>query len=578
MIKKNFPQKPGVYLMKDSSGKILYIGKAKNLKFRIKQHFSSNSSNILKEKIKKIDIIVVNSEKEALILENNLIKKIKPKHNILLKDDKTFIKLIITKEKWPKISIIRKKENKNKFFGPYPYLKEIDLLFPIRRCSDHEFKNRKRACILYDMKKCPAPCVGKCTHEEYMENIKLAISFLKGENKKIITELNKKMAFYSKNLFFEKADEILKKIKKIKDIQENQYVENLKTKESDIIGIFKVNNNVSIHILIIKNNSLIGSKNFNFNKIFSDEKTILENFLLQNYTDPQSTPKSIIIPFNLPNKKEIEEIIYSKLNKKPKILYPKIGEKKKLLELANKNAKVSFEKEENLLLDIKNILKLNYFPKIIKCFDISNIYKNYVAGMTTFINGKKEKKKQKIFKIKKHCSSDLSALKEVLFRHLSKNPNPCNLIIVDGGKQHLNIALKVLKELSITTIDVIAITKQKSLHTKGLTEEKIFIPSEKDPILIAPNSSVLFLLQRIRDEAHRIAISFLRKTIKKTMNRSILDNIKGIGPKKKKNLLKHFKSIKNIKKASLEELTTIKDISIKDAQNVIKNTSGIVET
>jgi excinuclease ABC subunit C len=595
MIKdiKNIPNKIGVYLMRDKNKKILYIGKAKDLKKRIKSYFSQKDTramiNILIPKIQKVDFFIVKTEKEALILENNLIKKHKPTYNILLKDDKTFVSLMLTNDKWPMLKLIRKRnlKDKNRYFGPYTNAKAakqtlslILKLFPIRQCSNEEFKKRKKPCILYEIKKCLAPCVNKCSKEEYMENVKSIILLLKGKNKKVLSDLKNKMKKASKNLEFEKANELLNLLKKIKHVQEIQHVDNLYAKNIDAIGIFFENNFFTISQLIFRENRLIGSNHFNFsNKIFEEEK-ILENFIIQNYTKKDFLPSTILVPINLKNKKEIEEILLSSQKKKIKIIYPKKGEKKNLINLALQNAKAllqkektNFSKNENFLLQLQRTLTLKNYPRYIECFDISNIGPFFrVGSLVVFVNGEKIKEKTRLFNIKTKKPSDIYAMEEVLTRHLSKSlkeKHLPDLLIVDGGKQQLNIALKVLEKLKIASIDVIGLAKEKGRHDKGLTKEKIFLPYKKDPILIDKQSQILFFLQKIRDEAHRVAFFFHKKKREKKIKRSVLDDIKGIGERRKKILLKHFKSIENMKKASLKELQ-IKGISKKLAENIYK--------
>jgi excinuclease ABC subunit C len=412
-----------------------------------------------------------------------------------------------------------------------------------------------------------------------MKNLHLAKEFLKRENKKVLKYLNQKMKIESENLNFEKASQILNIIKQLK---ETQYVENISFEKADVLGIYKKDFSFTIVVLIFRNKNLIGSKNFKFSNIISDQKTVLENFILQNYFTKQNDAKAILSPLILLNKKYIEEILLIKTQKKIKILHPKNKEEKNLIEMAYQNAKNLFIKEktqislrEKHLTYLQKKLFLNRFPKKIQCFDVSNICKSFpVAAMVTFINGKRDKTQTKLFNIK-NFTSDISAIEESLYRHFSKEKqktlNLPDLLIIDGGKQHLNVAIKVLKDLSIATVDIISIAKQNSRHDMGLTQEKIFLPYKKDPIFLDIKSPALFILQKIRDASHMVAISFHKKKRKKTITKSALDDIPNIGPLKKKILLKHFKSVKNLKKASLKDLEKLKKISKKDAINILKN-------
>ena len=588
---KKLPSKFGVYIMKDINGKILYVGKAKNLKNRIKQYFLGKdtraSISFLVDQIESIETMIVSNDKEALILENTLIKKHQPKYNILLKDDKTYVSIMInTPHKWPMIKLIRLKgqpKDKNLYFGPYTNVKAaraiqnlLYKLFPLRQCSDSELQNRSRPCILYDIKKCIAPCVNKCTKKKYDALVEKVISFLKGKDKSIIKDLHKKMKIASKNLEYEKADIHLSLIKQIKHIMLDQFVDILSTKNSDVIGFYQSKNSLMIAKLIFINGRLTQSEHFSFFEIASPIDEVIESFILQHYLKKPTTAKEIIVPIKLPHIKNIESIL-QKHHKNLKIIYPIKGKKKELIKLANENAKSLLLQEKNLkslkekeLLELQSILHLTNFPTHIVCFDTSNISgTTSVGGMTTFIDGIKNRSKTKLFKIKTEKKGDIAAFEEILFRHFSKLKTFPDLLILDGGKQQLNIALKVLDKLKIASIDVIALTKEKAKHTKALTKERVFIPHIKDPIIINPQSPTLFLLQQIRDEAHRIAISFHKKSrAKKTITTSLF-KIPGIGPKKTKTLLKTFKSIKNLKKAKRADLEKLGILNFKDIDKIL---------
>ena len=587
----NYPISTGVYLMKDSNSHVIYVGKANNLRNRLKQYFIPGRDtramiSILVSQVNVIETIIVDTEKEALILECNLIKKYKPKYNILLKDDKTYASLVVTKEKWPIIKLVRKKKKKHSrdtYFGPYTNAKAarhilniILSLFPLRQCSNNIFKNRTRPCILYDIKRCIGPCCSKCTDKEYMQMVGYAISLLKGKNKDILKDLNIKMKVSADNLEYEKAQNYLEKINHIKHILQTQYVDNLSSKNCDALGIYQDGKSTVISKLIYRESKLIGSNYFSFTQTAEDEISILESFILQHYNDANIQPSTILIPINLSNKNTLIEILNPK---KLKIIFPQKGEKLSLIKMANKNAKEALNQEkdanierEKLLLSIQSILHLSKFPHHIKCFDTSHISEtNRVASMVTFINGKLDKSKMKLFIIKTKDKGDTASLEEILYRYFSKQENLlCDLVIVDGGKGQLNTALKVFNKLNIVSIDVIGIAKQQSRHDKGLTSEQLFSPFDNKPIMINPKSPILFLLQNIRDEAHKAAISFHRRKRDKEITKSTLDNIEGIGEIKKKALLQYFKSIEEIKRATKEELKKIGKLTRTDIENIDK--------
>lgn len=592
---KKLPKEPGVYLMKDQNSEVLYIGKAKNLKVRLKQYFDLQDTRamipFLLEKVVSIETIVTTSEKEALLLENNLIKKHKPKYNALLKDDKTFVSLMVNhKHPYPMIKLVRHKGAPAKdglYFGPYTNSlaarETFDVLrglFPLRQCSDQELISRKRPCILYSIKKCLAPCVKKCTQQEYNFYVDQTIEFLKGHDASIVKELKRKMQEASDQLEFEKAADFLRTIKQLEHVQENsKSLVHSHRIDSDVIGLFKSHLEVVITILNFREGKLIGSSHFCFKEIAQSDEALLQSFLLQNYQNETSTPKEILIPFTLENKEEIEEILKETLERSIKIICPEKGEKKELIDLAYSNAKTLMhqkiseeQKQENSLQELQNKLSLSRFPMVIECFDTSNISgSSAVASMVCFVNGKKCTNRYRTYKIKGDATDDYNAMKEVLKRRYEKKELDLpDLIIVDGGKGQLHVAQKILQELEIASCDLIALAKEEARHDKGLTQERVFILDEKEPIIFSKHSSVLFLLQQIRDEAHRKAISFHRLQRGVKLLKSELDELNGIGPKKKELLLKRFGSVRKIKDAKKEELQQIKSLTKKDIETLLK--------
>lgn len=591
-----YPDQPGVYLMKDDQDTVLYVGKAKNLRVRLKQYFAESGDQremvpYLITQIENIDTIVALTEKDALILENNLIKRHQPKYNVLLKDDKTFISLLVTRHKWPMIRLVRykgKPKNEGAYFGPYTNAlaarQTFDLisrLFPLRQCSDAELASRQRPCLLYDIKRCIAPCVEKCTKEEYASHVEAAMRLLKGHDKEVLKELKRRMEAASEALEFEKADTLLQMIHQIEHVTQVQHVDNPAAKDCDVVGLYREADAVMIALLFFREGKLIGSEHFSFHLIASNDAEILESFLLQHYKNLISgIPAEIMVPVALSQEEALSEILSETAQKKVAVLTPQKGKKRDLVEMAQRNAQALFVREqdarslkEKMLLDLQETLQLTRFPRRIECFDTSNISgTDPVASLTCFVNGEKDKSRKRLFKIRGK-GDDYAAMREVLHRHFVKEKEKndfCDLLIVDGGKGQLNIALEVFQELQIATVDVIGLTKEDARHDKGLTQEKIYVPHRKDPLLIDPRSPLLFLLQKIRDEAHRQAIEYHRKRRSKRTLSSSLDEIPGIGPVKKKRLLQRFGSVKAIREASREELKTVQGITEKDI-NILKS-------
>lgn len=585
-----FPMEPGVYLMKNADGDVIYVGKANKLKARIKQYFIPGRDGrpmvpFLTAEIATIDTIVVSNEKEALLLENTLIKRHQPKFNAFLKDDKTFISLMINhKHSWPMIKLIRYKGKPKKdglYFGPYTSafaarqtFELLTRLFPLRQCSDQELVRRTRPCILYDIKRCIAPCVKKCTKEEYQTFVHGAIDFLRGQDKKIVKELKVEMEKASASLEFEKADALLKTIRQIEHvIAPRGIVAKPGGKDCDALAIHRQGDEVMLVQLIFREGKLIGSEHYSFSEVAGTDEEIFSSFILQFYKDQKNLPEELLVPVPLPN--AVSEII------SVDILTPKKGDKREIVELAQKNAKAIFQQEkdqqelkEKMLLDLQETLKLNRYPERIECFDTSNIAgTELVAAMVAFTHGERDKKRTRLFKIRDiKKGDDYAALHQVLSRRLirarEENDLP-DLIVLDGGKGQLNVALKVFKELDLATVDVIAVAKEEAKHTHGMTREKVYLPHHSEPIILDYRSPLLFLLQKVRDATHDKAIGFHRKRRAKSLITSVLDELPGIGPIKKKRLLSHFGSFKRIKEASREELKKIKGVTDKDIDKII---------
>lgn len=590
---ERFPKEPGVYLMKNSAGIVIYVGKAKQLKRRVKQYFSKKPDNrpmipFLLGEIVSIETIVVETEKEALLVENTLIKKHKPKYNAFLKDDKTFISLMINHQHpWPMIKLVRykgKPPEKGLYFGPYTSAyaarqtyELLSRLFPLRQCSDDELIRRTRPCLLYGIKRCIAPCVGLCTKEQYHSFVEGAISFLKGKDEEIVETLYREMEEASEDLEFEKAGALLRTIQQIEHVTKTrQVVERAGGKDSDSLGLFRQADEVILMQLFVREGKLIGSEHYSFYHCLEEDEELLESFLLQYYQKKRDHPEEILLPISLKNASFIEEILEETHGRKISLHSPHRGNRKSLVTLAQKNAKTTFhlEKDENelrerMLLELSETLSLNRYPRRIECFDVSHISgSDLVASMVAFTDGQKDKKRTRLYKIKgMDKNDDYAALQQVLSRRLKRakeEDDLPDLLIIDGGKGQLHIAGEVLKELDIANVDFIALAKEKGRHDKGMSAERIFLPHKKDPLSLPLRSPLLLLLQQIRDETHAQAVGFHRKRRQKRLLVSTLEQISGIGFVKRKRLLQHFKSLSRILAATDEELLSIPAITKKD--------------
>ena len=594
----SFPVLPGVYIMKTHAGAVLYVGKAKNLRLRVRQYFLPAGDGrhmvpFLIDKVESIETIVVTSEKEALLLENNLIKQHKPRFNALLKDDKTYTALKIThKSPWPKLELVRYKgqpKHDGLYFGPYTSAQAarrtfdlLNRLFPLRQCSDQEFARRTRPCILYDMKRCIAPCVNKCTKEEYDQHVERTIKFLRGQDTEVVQDLYEEMHKASDLLEFEKAAVLYKTIRQIEATLEGQRVDKPLGTDIDALAIFRQGDEVILNQLIFRGGKLMGSSHYDFAKIAEEDHELLETFLVQHYQKQDDLPHEILLPVSLDDSDAIVEIISQQKRRRVQIYAPQRGDKKALVEMAFINAETTFKKEkdaqtirEKTLLEMQDKFHLSKFPKRIECFDNSNIAgKMIVSSLVAFTDGLKDSKRYRKYKIRTvDTSDDYAAMREAMERRYKRakeeNDLP-DLLIVDGGKGHLNAALKVMSDLNIISVDIISLAKEEGRHDKGMTAEQVFLPNHKDPLLLKRTSPILFLLQQIRDEAHRTALTYHRKLRSKKNLRSSIDDIPGIGPVKRKGILTHFGSVKKLLEATSDDLLKIPSLNQRDRQALIE--------
>lgn len=581
IFNKDIPSNPGVYLMKNNS-KVIYIGKAKNLSKRVSSYFNrehlDEKTKELVKNIDDLDFIICNTELDALILENNLIKKYSPKYNINLKDEKTYPYLLITNEYFPKISIIRttKKLNLNlgEYFGPYPYgiwnlKKTLTKLYQIRDCNRDMTKIYPRPCLKFHMKLCSGPCINKSILSQYESNIKDIKEILKGNTKEILEKLQNNMIAAAENMDFEKAILLREQKKEIESNIQNQISEATNSVNEDVFLFQLEDNKIFLCILNIREGKILG-KNFhtiNLEHKFYDD--ILEDILITYYSK-YPIPKNIIFQENLENEQEkIEEIFSGIFNKKISLFFPKIkSRRRELLEMGLLNLQKDIENFYNKksivekgLNDLYKALDLKRFPFKIECFDISNIQgKDAVASMSVAVEGKKAKKLYRKFKItSKDTPDDFQMMREVIERRYSKLPlnEFPDVILIDGGLGQINAVGEILKNLGKDGIsELLSIAKK---------EEEIYKYTVNSPYIFSKSDEALKILQRVRDEAHRFGVTYHRLLRNKRVISSELDTIPGIGPKRKELLLKTFGSVKQIKKATLSDLEKIipKQLAIK---------------
>lgn len=605
---KNLPDQPGVYIMKDSSGEIIYIGKAVSLKNRVRQYFQASKSHTAKVRamvshIHDFEYILTDSELEAFILECNLIKKHRPRYNILLKDDKHYPYIKITMEEdYPRILMTRKLEkDKNRYFGPYTSaasVKEtielIRKIFPIRTCNRdvHYGTVTGRPCLYFHINQCLGPCQGNVDMGEYREMIKQVCKFLEGKHDDLLKELKNKMAEAAENLQFELAALLRDRIASVERILQNQKIISTAMEDQDVIAYARDQDDVMVEMFFIRSGKLMGTEHFLLEDLQDTEsKEVLQSFIKQFYLTAAFIPKEILLQEEIDEAPIIERWLSDRRGNRVYVKAPKRGEKRELVEMAMKNAQEAllnfsekirreWARTVGASEELARYIGLDKAPVRIEAFDISNIQgTDSVASMVVFENGKPKSKDYRRFKIKSvQGPNDFASMAEVIGRRFKRGLEEQkelleqgkdvgsgkfsrfpDLLLIDGGKGQLSSARAVLRELGLEYIPTI-----------GLAErfEEVFMEGREDPIIIPRNSDALHLLQRIRDEAHRFAITYHRSLRGKSGLHSILEDIPGIGPKRRRELLRHFGSIDAIRKASLEELAKVEGMNRQAAENI----------
>lgn len=585
---KMLPDKPGVYIMHDADDKIIYVGKAVNLKRRVKSYFrKTDKTERIKRMVSLIDhfeYIVVDNEAEALILECNLIKKNRPKFNVLLKDDKTYpyIKIDI-KSDYPNVTITRKIINDgSKYFGPYAnpgaakeMLDFIKQKYKIRQCKN--FRAETRACLNYHINRCLGPCMGYVSKEDYRKQIDEIIDILDGKVDKVLKELEKQMIEESSKMNFEQAAYIRDRMLAIQRVNEKQKVSNITENNIDVIGIAKSEIEVCVEIFFVRGSKMVGREHYFFQDIREmEDKEIISGFIKQYYIDSQNLPNKIMIREELEDQQAIEQWLSKEAGRKVEIKSPKKGEKLRFVEMADNNAKITLENKERdrseLLVELKEVLGLDKLPRKIETFDISNISGEYmVAGMCVMVDGTIKRNMSRRFKIKTVLTQDdPKCMQEVVTRRLKHSIDNGNssgfgklpdAIFADGGITQIRAIKQAVKSLELD-IPVFGMVKNDKHQTRALINE------QRQEFEISEN--LMNLITKFQDEVHDTAISYHRKLRDESITKSELDDIKGIGEAKKKALLKYFGSVEKIRNSSIEEIVKVNGINGELAKNILQ--------
>lgn len=582
---KLLPTKPGVYLMKNDAGEVIYVGKAVSLRHRVRSYFQSGRAvspkvAALVENVAGLEYIVTDSEVEALILESNLIKEYEPRYNVRLKDDKAYPYLKVTlDEPFPRIAIVRRvKKDGSRYFGPYTNvqavrqsLKFLRKVFPIRTCRREigPEGGSDRPCLNYHIQRCLAPCAGKVDRGKYRQVIEEVMLVLEGRHDLLLKELQERMQAAARELKFEEAARIRDQIRALEKVVEEQKIVSDRDIDQDVIGYARAGTLVCVQVFLVRSGKLIGREHFFLEATCEEEESeILTAFVEQYYGGASFVPKELLLPGELQDAELIARWLSELKGSRVYLRVPRRGEKKRLVDMVQRNAALVLEERRSRqdrkaaemqqgMAELQEYLGLDKLPRRIEGYDISNIQGNEAVGsMVVLLDGEPAPGEYRRFKIRcKQTPDDFAMMREVVYRRFArglKEQGPFaqfpDLVLIDGGKGQLNAARSAMRELGVDYIPVVGLAKKL---------EEIYREDEKDPLILPRNSQGLYMVQRLRDEAHRFAITYHRQLRGRRATKSVLDEIPGVGPKRKKELIKHFGSVRGVREASLEELRQV---------------------
>lgn len=620
----DFPVSPGVYIMKNASGEILYVGKAANLRNRVRNYFTSSGDNrfsvqFLRRQVAQVECVVTNNEAEAFILENTLIKQHQPRYNIRLRDDKTYISLRLRMDhEFPRLEVVRvrrhsdlRRREKDLYFGPYTnpgavreVLRFLLKVFPVRTCKDSVFRNRTRPCLLYDVGKCCGPCVLPVPREEYDRLVRNVALFLRGRNEEVRSALEERMCQFSERMEYEKAAMVRDRIAALDETLEKQQAAVHGRFDRDAVGVASQQGRSVVVLQKYRSGLLTDTREYYVKNYEQTHDEVLYSFVSQHYADGSDVPEEIFVSEEPCDRAFLQDWLRQQRGATVALEVPQRGDRLRAVQTAALNAREALLRrlagentQDEILNEVAAKLDLLSPPHVIECVDISNIMGVMAVGsLVRFDNAQPDKAGYRLFKIRSvEGSNDFAMMNEVLQRRFrgtateggaAPEPrDPPDLLLVDGGKGQLSVAMQVMRELGIEGVALAAIAKSRLKvkpsrsgrtdptaetvdHVRYRTDERIFLPGRKNPVTFSANSPALFLLQRVRDEAHRFGITYHRKLRKMANQRSLLDEVPGVGPSRKRLLLRHFGSLAVLRAASIEDIAAIDGISRAAAENV----------
>lgn len=584
------PPRPGVYLLKDESGGVLYVGKAKSLRSRVLSYFRGGDGRFqiefLVRKVADVECLVTRNEKEALILENNLIKQYKPRYNVRLKDDKSYVSVKITsRDEWPRVLVTRKiVKDGSRYFGPFHSASAvrgtIDVIrkvFPLRTCSDAVFRNRSRPCLEYQIKRCLAPCVLPVDRDEYEQHLRSAALLLEGRDSQLTGLLEARMHRASEELRFEEAARLRDQIRAIEKTGERQQVLEHAGVDQDVFGLYREGGFIEIQVLLVRGGRLTANQSFGFDDWEFPDDEVLGAVLTQFYQGDRAVPREVLLPTALEDRDVRVELLRERREGAVEILVPQRGPKRRLVELAAENARQAFferrdaqERLAHTADELQRRLHLRSAPKRLECMDISTFQGGETVGsVVAFDEGRPDTSRYRRYRIRTvQGTDDFASLREMLTRRLTaglRRDDLPDLLVIDGGRGQLAVAVAVCAELGVENLDVVGLAKARAVRDPraaevARTEERVFLPRRTNPVVLARNSNALFLLQQVRDEAHRFAVTYHKKLRDRARLRSPLDDIPGVGVTRRKALLKEFGSVTRIRAASVERVSEVSGI------------------
>lgn len=599
-----FPTEPGVYLMKDQRGEVIYVGKAKDLQARVRSYFkyAAGERRLITEQIEEvddIDVVVAGSEKEALILENNFIKQFRPKYNVLFRDDKSFVSIKIrTDEPWPRPVVTRRIEDEGAvYFGPYASAKSarktlrvIQDVFPLRKCSLQQCRKAERPCVYGQMGKCLAPCMCNVSEEEYAELLEEVKLFLRGKNEDLVDQLRAEMKAAAEKLNFEKAARIRDRIEAVEEtLQKQQVASSMEEIDRDIFGLHATEDTLSVAILFVRSGNLQDVGTYHFSRSYAEKEEVFRSFLNQFYSANRFIPEEILLPVSTEDSDLLKSWLSEEKGRKVKVACPQRGAKKRLVELANRNAReaerissTQGEKRQQEIESLRETAGLENPPRTIECFDISNLQGHQAVGsMVAFRGGAPVKDRYRRYKIREvEGQDDFAMMREVVrrrYRHVAEQSGPVwqqelpDLIVLDGGIGQLNAGLSALEGLGIERPDMIGLAKARVRKGEQEKGERIFLPGQSEPINLADETAGYRLVTRVRDEAHRFAISYHRTLRRKGAFESPLMEVSGIGQRLAGRIIDRFKTLRRVAEAGIDELAEVKGVSERLARRILEH-------